>query len=102
MNKSIIEPQVRAFIVDAFLFGQQDALGNGDSFLENGTLDSTGVLQLIAYLEETFSFTVKDDEVTPDNLDSVIKIATYVESKLAARAPDVSHHSIHDGERSKS
>jgi len=55
----------------------------GDSLLEKGVIDSTGVLELVAFLEERYAIEVQDDEVIPDNLDSVTKVATYVTSKLS-------------------
>jgi acyl carrier protein len=73
--------QVRNFLEENFLFGRQDDLKDGDSFLDGGILDSTGILQLIAFLGETYGITVEDEEVTPDNLDSIDKIAAYLNRK---------------------
>ena len=73
--------QVRNFLEENFLFGRQDDLKDGDSFLDGGILDSTGILQLIAFLGETYGITVEDQEVTPDNLDSIDKIAAYLNRK---------------------
>ena len=73
--------QVRNFLEENFLFGRQNDLKDGDSFLEDGILDSTGILQLIAFLGETYGITVADEEVTPDNLDSIDKIAAYLNRK---------------------
>jgi acyl carrier protein len=78
-----IRHEIRAFIIENFLFGQADSpLGPGDSFLEGGILDSTGVLELVGFLEERFAITVADDEMIPDNLDSVERVAQFVERKL--------------------
>ena len=74
--------RIRNFIVDNFLYGQQSDLKDTDSFLEGGILDSTGVLQLIAFLTAAFGITVEDEEVTPDNLDSIEKISAYLHRKL--------------------
>lgn len=52
------------------------------SLLEEGIIDSVGVLELILFLEQTFAFSVEDEEIIPDNLDSVNKLAIYVQSKL--------------------
>lgn len=73
--------QVRNFLEENFLFGRQNDLKDGDSFLEGGILDSTGILQLIAFLGETYGITVADEEVTPENLDSIDKIAAYLNRK---------------------
>lgn len=76
--------QIRTFIVDHFLMGQGDALANNTSFLEQGVVDSTGVLELVAHLESTYGFKVADDELTPDNLDSVDAIAAFVQRRKTA------------------
>jgi acyl carrier protein len=76
-----IEP-VREFVVENFLFGDSGRLSEDTSFLKSGVLDSTGVLELIGYLEEAFGITVEDDEVIPENLDSLRNVSNFVESKL--------------------
>lgn len=77
-----VESQVRAYVVDHFLFGQGgDALGSEDSFLEKGLIDSTGVLEVVMFLEERFGIKVQDEELVPENLDSVGRIARFVERK---------------------
>ncbi|HEB50642.1 MAG TPA: acyl carrier protein [Desulfobulbus sp.] len=75
---------IRRFIFDNFLFDAgEDDLGNDDSFLEQGIIDSTGVLELVEWLEETFSISVDDEELIPENLDSVNRLAAYVARKTA-------------------
>ena len=65
-----IEDEIRKFIVENFLFGQADEeLGDDESLLDNGVIDSTGVLELIAFLEEHFQIKVADAELVPDSLD---------------------------------
>jgi len=76
-----VRHELRHFIVQNFLFGQGQDLSDGTSFLENGILDSTGVLELVAYLEETCDIKVKDDELIPDNLDSIDAIVAYLGRK---------------------
>ncbi|MET0556857.1 MAG: acyl carrier protein [Vicinamibacteria bacterium] len=77
-----VESQVRAYVVDQFLFGQGgDKLGSEDSFLEKGLIDSTGVLEVVMFLEERFGIKVQDEELVPENLDSVGRIARFVERK---------------------
>ena len=78
---------VRAFVVENFLFGDDSRIGPDTSFLKGGILDSTGVLELIGFLEEKFSIRVEDDEVVPDNLDSLNKIALYISKKTAKNQP---------------
>ena len=73
-----IAQQVREFIVASFLYGQERAFADEASFLAEGFIDSTGVLQLVAFLEETYGITVEDDELIPDNLDSISSVVDYV------------------------
>ena len=76
---------IRAFIFDNFLFdAAEEELGNDDSFLEQGIIDSTGVLELVEWLEETFDITVDDDELIPENLDSVNQLAVFIDKKSKA------------------
>nr|AHN98023.1 Acyl carrier protein [uncultured bacterium lac193] len=74
---------VREYIVERFLFGQGgETLSNDASFLEEGIVDSTGVLEIVMFLEQRFGIKIKDDELVPDNLDSVSKVASFVVRKL--------------------
>lgn len=82
-----LQTQIRQFVIDNFLFGQTDKqLGNSDSFLESGIIDSTGVLELIAFLESKFAISIGDDELVPANLDSVERVSSFVERKLAMKS----------------
>ena len=82
---SDIQQQVRQFIEDTFILGAKKvAFGPEDSFLDLHLIDSTGFLELIAHLEETYGITVKDDEMVPDNLDSLAAIDAYLARKRAA------------------
>jgi acyl carrier protein len=77
--------KVHQYVVDRFLFGQDgDRLSHEASFLEQNLIDSTGVLELVAFIEEQYGITVNDDELIPDNLDSVSRIVSFVERKRAA------------------
>ncbi len=74
------------FVVDNFLFGQADGrLSDETSFLEAGIIDSTGVLELIAFLGERFGIQILDEEIVPENLDSLRRLTCFVERKLAAK-----------------
>ena len=77
--------KIRAFVVTNFLFGQAGDLKDDTSFLEQGILDSTGVLELVAFLEQTFAIKVSDDEMVPDNLDSIDLISAYLEKKASVK-----------------
>ncbi len=74
---------IRNFIVETFLFGQDSGLTEETSFLEQGIVDSTGVLELVAHLEQTYQIKVKDEELSPDNLDSINAIADFLAKKRA-------------------
>ncbi|HET9904855.1 MAG TPA: acyl carrier protein [Xanthobacteraceae bacterium] len=78
-----IAAQIRAFIADNFLFREdRTALADDESLLEAGLVDSTGVLELVAFLEERFNIQMADAEIVPENLDSVRAISDYVTRKL--------------------
>ncbi len=79
---SKIHNKIRTFIFENFLFdAEEDSLANDASFLEQGIIDSTGVLELVEWIEETFEITIEDDELIPDNLDSINLIADFVGKK---------------------
>ena len=73
---------VRNFIIDNFLFEEDENLKEDTSFLENGIIDSTGILELVTFLEETYEITVEDEELIPENLDSISNVVQYIQSKL--------------------
>ena len=80
MNDNITK--IRAFIFENFLFdATEDSLQNDDSFLEQGIIDSTGVLELVDWLEVEFDISVEDDELAPENLDSVNFLSTFIAKK---------------------
>ena len=74
--------KVRAFIKENFLFGNDDAFKDDTSFLNEGIVDSTGILELVSFLEEEFSITVEDEDLLPENLDSVNNVVAYLEKKI--------------------
>ena len=82
MDMVMVTNQVRQFIVDNFLFGEDaDGLKDEDSLLAKGLIDSTGILELVAYLQKGFHIRVDDNEIVPENLDSIHRIAGYIERK---------------------
>lgn len=83
----VIKNEVRTFIVENFLFGD-DAypLADALSLVESDLVDSTGVLELVTFIEEKYGFTLADAEIVPDNLDSIDRIATFVARKRAVGA----------------
>ena len=72
---------IRNFIIENFLFGDDNGLSDKDSFLENGIIDSTGVLELVQFLEETYDIAVEDEELVPENLDSIANVVKYLKRK---------------------
>jgi len=79
---SEIIQKIRSFIFENFLFdADEEGLANDDSFLEKGIIDSTGVLELVEWLEDSFDIVVDDDELIPENLDSVNQLAAFIAGK---------------------
>ena len=80
----MLKDKLRLFVLDNFLFTEdQDELKNDDSFMDKNIVDSTGILEIIEFLEEECSIKIEDEEMIPDNLDSIQKIVSFVEHKLA-------------------
>ncbi|MBN2123710.1 MAG: acyl carrier protein [Deltaproteobacteria bacterium] len=77
---------VRNFVVENFLFGDDGPLKEDTSFLEEGIIDSTGILELIAFLEETYGLTIRDEEYVPENFDTLGNVARFLERKLSPGA----------------
>ena len=79
---SDLKQQVRTFIIENFLFGNANGLKDDSSFLDEGIMDSTGALELIEFLEEEFSIVVEDEEMIPENLDSIDRVEAYLQRKM--------------------
>jgi len=73
--------EVRRFVVEQLLFGDGALLDENTSFSGANVIDSTGVLELIMFLEETYNIKISDDELTTENLDSIAKIARFLDNK---------------------
>ncbi len=77
-----LKVDIRKYIIDNFLYGQDDnSIGDDVSFLENGIIDSTGVLELVSFVQETYGIRVHDDELIPSNFDSLSKLETFILKK---------------------
>ena len=74
-------PEIRSFIVENFLYGQDDGFGDDVSFLEKGIIDSTGVLELVSFVEDKYGISVDDEELVPDNFDSLNNLSAYIARK---------------------
>jgi len=80
----MLRDKLRLFILENFLFtDDQSELDNDASFMDNEIIDSTGILEIIEFIEDENQIKVEDDELLPENLDSVNKIISFVESKQA-------------------
>ncbi len=78
-----VEQQVRQFIEDNFLFREdRNQLSESESLLDAGLIDSTGILELVAFLESNFGIQVADAEIVPDNLDTLKAIVAYVQRRM--------------------
>jgi len=77
-----IRSEIRAFIVDSYLLGDESVkFADSDSFMSRGIIDSMGILELVAFLEQHFGITVIDDEMLPTNLDSVESLVGFIRGK---------------------
>ena len=82
-----IEQELHQFVVDNFLFGDGGKqLSNDDSFLEKGLIDSMGILTMVSFVQDTYAVSVADEELVPENWDSVRRIARFVQSKMSVQA----------------
>lgn len=76
---------LKHFVLENFMFGAApEELGEDVSFLDSGIVDSTGVMELVGFLEDCFGITVEDAELTPENLDSISRLCVYLKSKGVA------------------
>ena len=78
--------KIKEFIIENFLFGDSNGLKDDTSFLDEGIIDSTGVLELITFLEEEYEINVEDNELIPENLDSINNLVAFIVTKLADTA----------------
>lgn len=82
-----IEEKLRNFILENYLFTDDESqLSNADSFLDKGILDSTGILEVIYFIEDEYSLKVEDEEMIPENLDSVEYLVAFVKRKQGVNA----------------
>lgn len=78
-----IENKIKTYIAKNLLFsGDEFKYSNDASFLEEGIVDSLGVMELVSFVEDQFGVSVDDQEITPDNFDSVTRLAAYIQHKL--------------------
>lgn len=76
------QQELRSFVVSNFLFGKDGMLNDDDSFMEKGIIDSTGILELLSFLEQKYGIRVDDHEIVPENLDSINLLVKFVQTKM--------------------
>ncbi len=82
-----VTARIREFVVDTFLLGDDDGFDDDDSLIDGGIVDSTGVMELVSFLEATYGIAIEDRELVAANLDSITRLRAFVDGKVAAAAP---------------
>ena len=83
LGEAAIRERLREFIAEAFLLGDEMKFEDETSLLQSGILDSTGVLELVLHLEQSYGVRIADEEIIPENLDSIERLCSFVLLKLA-------------------
>lgn len=81
MDETSIQKEIREFVFENFVVDVDEELSDDESFLESGLIDSTGILELITFLEDAFDIEIEDEEMIPENLDGIATVARFVASK---------------------
>ena len=81
MTEMDIKSKLREFLKNNFLLGNDSGLNDDDSFMSKGIVDSTGILEVVSFVEQNFGFRVEDEELIPDNLDSINNLVKYITKK---------------------
>lgn len=82
MKEIELKSDIRNFIIENFLYGNNDGFNDDISFMEKGLIDSTGILELVAFVEEKYGISVADEELLPENFDSVNNLSRYILNKI--------------------
>jgi len=84
VEQSSVKQKIRDFITETFLIGEDKSkLADSDSFMQKEIIDSTGVLELATFVESEFGITIEDNEMVPDNLDSIDNLARFISRKIS-------------------
>jgi acyl carrier protein len=83
VSNSSVKEIVRQFVIENFYVPEPSDLGDGTSLIETGFVDSTGMLEIIAFLEEQYRIAIEDTETTPENLETIGRIADFIARKQA-------------------
>lgn len=89
-----LERRVREFVIQNFVFEDDGSLQGNTSFLDSGIIDSTGVLELIEFLERSYGVKIEDQEIIPENLDSVSNIVSFLRYKLGDATVNLRHSEV--------
>jgi acyl carrier protein len=81
-----IAQEVRRFIAENYFLGDDFQFADADSFLDHGIIDSTGILELVGFLQNAYGITIEDEELVPQNLDSITAVSVFVQSKVNGAA----------------
>ncbi len=81
-------PTIREFVVENFLFGDGAHVSNDTNFFEKGIIDSTGILELVSYIEETYNLTIEDEDLIPENFSSLNTVAAFLQKKQLVNSPN--------------
>ncbi len=77
-----IKQSVKSYILENVLYGAgEDTLSYEDSFLEKGIIDSTGIMEIVIFIEEEYGFSIYDEELIPENLDSINNLSRFINRK---------------------
>lgn len=82
MREQEIKQKLKTFIKDNFLLGNDSNLNDDDSFMGKGIVDSTGILEVVSFVEAIFNLRVEDQELMPENLDSINNLLNFIKAKL--------------------
>jgi acyl carrier protein len=77
---------IRVFIIENFLFGEQQEIDSGTNLLEKGIIDSTGIVELVSFLEETYNIIVEDDELVSGNFSTLKNVSDFLEKKIDGKS----------------
>lgn len=81
-----LQAELRQFILKQFPLARKQGIGNSDALLENGMLDSLGVLEVVRFIEEAFSIAISDDDLVADNFQTIDRMAAFISRKTATKA----------------
>jgi len=84
MNSNDVREKLMSFFRNNILYDESiNEIDGDESLIDNGYIDSTGIIGLVTFIEKTFNFKVKDHEILPENFDSINRLNTYINSKIA-------------------